>query len=264
MYVFYVNKYSLVWFFCLYFQQRISILDYMKKFLIGLWHVVSILLVIISVGLALVLMINPGLLTVVIERLDWIISLLWWKNYLLIFTIGFLESVPFFNIAFPWQTFMVLIAWFIAKNNFAFTVLVVALAWVVWDIFAYGLWRYKWNSILRHYGPTFWLSQEWIDKLKDMVKNHWQWALFASKWNSYTRGMLPFIAGTSHTKFGVFLLYNALWAITYATVIVYLSRLFIGNYDMVVPYVRRIGLGIIGIVALWYIIKYYKNGRKVR
>jgi membrane protein DedA with SNARE-associated domain len=224
---------------------------------------VSVLLVIVSLGLAITLMIKPWLLLVVVEWLDGIIAYLWWRNYLLLFAIGFWESIPFFNIAFPWQTFMVLISWFIAKNNFVFTVFIVMLAGVVGDIAAYWLGRYKWNSILRHYGPTFWLSQEWIDKLKAMIKDHGQWALFASKRNSYTRGMLPFIAGTSHVKFGVFLLYNALWAIVYASVIVYLSRLFIGNYEKVVPYVRWIWLAIIGVVVLWYVIKYYKNGRKI-
>ncbi len=96
-----------------------------------------------------------------------------------------------------------------------------------------------------------------------MTHEHAHWALFASKWNSYTRWMLPFIAWSSHMKFRDFMIYNILGSIVYGIVIVVLSSLFIGNYEKVIPYVRWIGLWVITIVAIWYIIKFYKNERKI-
>lgn len=208
-------------------------------------------------------MVKPTLLTMTIEWLNGVIEFLWWKNYALIAGIWFLESIPFINIAFPGQTFMILISWFVAQTQPIITVLLVIIAWIVWDTVAYKVGRYKWESIMRHYWPTFWLTEEWTAKLKKMTHEHAHWALFASKWNSYTRGMLPFIAGSSHMNFREFMLYNVLWSIVYWVVIVVLSSLFIWHYEKVVPYVRWIWLAVIGIVSIWYIIKYYKNGSKI-
>ena len=235
----------------------------MKKFLIWVWHFLSILLIVVSVWLTIAVIVKPTLLTMTIEWLNGVIEFLWWKNYALIAGIWFLESIPFINIALPWQTFMILIAWFVAQSNPIITVLVVVLVCILWDTVAYQLWKYKWESILHHYWPVFWLTEEWIVKLKKMTHEHAHWALFASKWNSYTRGMLPFIAGSSHMKFRDFMIYNILWSIVYGVVIVVLSSLFIGHYEKVIPYIRWIGLGVIIIVAIWYIITYYKNDRKI-
>lgn len=234
----------------------------MKKFLIWLWHFLSIALVIVSVWLAIAVMVKPIFLTNTIHWLNWIIMYLWWRNYLLMGSIWFIESVPFINLAFPGQTFMILISWFVAQVHPLTTVLVVISACIIWDTVAYRIGRYKWESILRHYWPTFWLSEKRINKLKDMAHNHGHRALFASKWNSYTRGMLPFVAGSSNMKFWDFMLYNILWSIVYGVVIVVLSMLFIGHYERVIPYIRRIGLGIVAAVGIWYLISYKKNGNK--
>lgn len=233
----------------------------MKKILIGIGHVISVFFVLIWVWLAIAVMVKPSLLTTTITRFEWIVSYLWWKNYLLMWWVWFVESIPFLNIAFPWQTFMILIAWFIAQKQAIISIVVIMLACTLWDMVAYGAGIYKWNSILRHFWPTFWLTPEYIDKLKKMTHDHAHRALFASKWNSYTRWMVPFIAGTSRMKFVEFMLYNFLWSIVYAVVLVYLARLFIGNYEMVVPYVRRIWIGIIALVVIVYLVKYKKDGK---
>ena len=47
-----------------------------------------------------------------------------------------------------------------------------------------------------------------IEKIEDLIGKMGHWAIFVSKWNAYTRGFLPFIAGTLHMKFREFMLYN--------------------------------------------------------
>lgn len=247
---------------CVDYKFWFVILKSMKKILIWVWHILSVILILASVWLAIAVMVKPSLLTITIHRLNWVIEFLWWKNYILMGGIWFIESIPFINMAFPWQTFMILISWFVAQYHPVTTVLVVVIASILWDMVAYQIWKYKGESILRHYWPTFWLSENRIKKLKDMTHNHAHWALFASKWNSYTRWMLPFIAWSSHMKYKDFMIYNVLWGIVYWSVIVWLSSLFIWNYERAIPYIRRIWVGIFGIVVLWYIIKHYKNERK--
>jgi membrane-associated protein len=209
-------------------------------------------------------MIKPSLLLDVIWWLEWVIIYLWWKNYLLMWGVWFIESIPFLNIAFPGQTFMILIAWFVAQKAFLLAMLIVVFACTLWDMVAYLVGRYKGNSILRHYWPTFGITPEYVDKIKEMTHEHAHRALFASKWNSYTRWMVPFIAWTSHMKFWDFMFYNILGSIVYWWVLVYLAKLFIWHYDKVVPYVRWIWLWVVWIVAIWYIIKYRKKHGKTR
>jgi membrane-associated protein len=235
----------------------------MKKILIWVWHFFSIALILISIGLTIAVLVKPELLTMTIHWLNGVIEFLWWKNYVLVGWIWIIESIPFLNIAFPGQTFMILIAWFVAQSHLILTVLIVVCAWIIWDTIAYKLWKYKWESLMRHYWPTFWLTQEWVEKLQKMTHEHAHRALFASKWNSYTRWMLPFVAGSSGMNFREFMLYNVLGSIVYGVVIVLLSRLFIWHYDKVVPYIRWIWLSVVGIVWIVYIVKYYKNERKI-
>ncbi len=236
----------------------------MKKALIILWHIFTIIIAVATIGLAVLVIFKPSLLLDAIAYVRWIIDTLGWKNYLLVGWVGFVESIPFLNMAIPWQTFMILIAWFLAQTNIVGTMLVVIIASTLWDAVAYGLWMYKWDSLLRHYGWTFWLTAERIEKLKTMAHSQAHWAVFASKWNSYTRWMLPFIAWTSRMSFWQFMIYNILGSIVYGIIIVFLAKLFIGNYEKVVPYVRWIGVWVFVIVWWWYFIKHYRNERKTR
>ncbi len=250
------NARILSWFYCV-----VSYTDEMKKILIWVWHVVSVLFVVVGIGLAIAVMVKPSLLTMTIKWLDGVIAYLWWKNYLLMWWVWFLESIPFLNMAFPWQTFMILIVWFVAQTHFILSILILVFACTIWDAVAYWLWKYKGNSILRHYWPTFWLSQEYIEKLTSMTHDHAHRAIFASKWNSYTRWMIPFIAWTSRMKFIDFMIYNILWSIVYGSILVVLARLFIGHYEQVVPYIRWIWIWIIFVVVIIYLIKFKKHDK---
>ncbi len=80
-----------------------------------------------------------------------------------------------------------------------------------------------------------------------------------SKWNAYTRGFLPFIAGALRMPFREFMLYNMLGSAVFGGVLVFLAKMFIGHYREVVPYIRWIGLGMIVAMGVWY---WWKHGRQ--
>jgi membrane protein DedA with SNARE-associated domain len=236
----------------------------MKKALIVVWHIVTIVIALGTVWLALLVIIKPHLLLDVVTYLKWVVDILWWKNYLLLGWVWFIESMPFLNMAVPWQMIMIVIAWFLSHTNMLLTVLIVIFASILWDAVAYGIWFAKWESLLRHYGSTFGLTPERVEKLHGVMKTQAHRAIFASKRNSYTRGILPFLAGSWRMKFWEFMLYNILWSIVYGVIIVVLAKLFIGNYEKAIPYVRWIWIGILIIVWWWYFIKHYRDERKAR
>ena len=74
--------------------------------------------------------------------------------------------------------------------------------------------------------------------------------------------MLPFIAGISHMPKWEFLLYNMLGSLVYGFVLVWIAKLFLGNTEHVVPYIRRLGLGMIVLAVIWYFVIHKRNVRK--
>ncbi len=236
----------------------------MKKVLLWTWYIFTALIIISTVSLTAIIMFKPHTLQYIIGWMMHVVDFLWWKNYLLAGTIGILESIPFLNMAIPWQTFMIIIAGFVAQFNYFGILLIVTLASIIGDTIAYFWWKYHGKSLLRTYGPAFGFTESRVDSLMKTMKKHNHRTIFASKRNSYTRGVLPFIAWTGHINFWEFMLYNMLGSLAYATVLVSLAKVFVGHYQKVIPYVRWIGLGILIIAGIWYLITYIRNERKTR
>ncbi len=236
----------------------------MKKILIWIWYIFSALIITSTVGLAIIMFAKPHVLQDIIVRMMRMVEFLGWKNYLLASWVTILESIPFINMAIPGQTFMVIIAWFVAQFNYIGIVLIVAISSIIGDSIAYYLGRKQGETILGLYGPTFWLNEDRVKKIKDAMKDHSHWAIFASKWNAYTRGILPFIAWSAHTNFWEFMLYNMLWSLAYSLVLVTLAKMFVGHYQVVAPYIRWIGLWVVWVAAIWYIYTHIRDARKTR
>lgn len=234
----------------------------MKKTLIAVWHIVSIIILVATIGLAIVVIIKPHILLHLIHYVGNMVQYLWWKNYLFLWLVGFAESIPFLNMAIPGQTFVIIISGFLAQLDFIGAAMTVVIISTIWDLAAFMIGAYKWSSILTHYWPTFGITDKSLGKIRGILKKMWHRAIFISKWNSYTRGMLPFIAGIGHMSKREFMVYNMLWSIVYGFVLVFLAKLFVGNTERVVPYIRRIGVGIAILATLWYFLIHKRNERK--
>lgn len=236
----------------------------MKKIFIKIWHVLSVIIALMTIWFALMAIVKPERIGIGIEFVREKILIWWWKNYLLVLWLWFLESIPFVNIAIPGQTIMVIISWFLAQTNLILTIFCVIISSILWDLLAYYIGKHNGEFLLEEYGQLFGLTKERVAKLKHAMTDHAHRVIFASKWNSYTRWMLSFIAWMAHVKLWEFMIYNILGSVVYSTIIVYLARMFIWNYEKVVPYLRWIWLIIIGWAVLRYIFKKYYNARKSR
>lgn len=140
---------------------------------------------------------------------------------------------------------------------------VVACATLLGDLFAYWLGTYKGESILYWYGPAFGLTPERVKKIHTLMEKHSHRAIFASKRNNYTRGIIPFIAGSAKAPFASFMLYNIIGSIVYSVVLVTLAKVFVGHYKMVLPYMRWIGIGLVFLAAVWYFLKRRRHADKI-
>lgn len=238
--------------------------DFMKKILIWISYIFSALVVVSSLWFILIVFFKPETLNDILAWMMNLVEILWWKNYLLAWWVGILESIPFINVAIPGQTFMIIIAWFVAQFNYIGILMVVVLSSTIWDAIAYYLGKKQWESILSFYGPSFGLTQDRVIRIKSAMKDHAHRAIFASKWNSYTRGVLPFIAWSAHTNFREFMVYNMLGSLAYGIVLVSLAKVFVWHYQVVAPYVRWVWLWVLIIAVVWYLVRYVRNAGKTR
>jgi membrane-associated protein len=221
--------------------------------------ILSFVLMLVSLGLTVAILIKPHILGQILEWILAYTSTLGGWNYVLAAGVSLIESIPFLNIAVPWQTVAIVVAWHVAQYDFLGVLFVVVLAMTIGDAIAYWL-GYKHGSyMLAHFGPIFGMNDAVVDKVETLIEKMWNWAIFVSKWNPYTRWFLPFIVGTLRMNFREFMLYNMIGSLAFGTILVFLSKLFVGHYREVVPYVRRIGLGLIVLVGAWY---WWKHGRE--
>lgn len=238
----------------------------MKKSLVYLWHILSILILIATIGLAVIVFIKPNILLSLITYVGNATEYLWWKNYMILGWLTFVESIPFLNMAIPGQTLVIIIAWFVAQANYFGTAMVVVILSIIGDWVAYWLGAHKWSALLLQYWPTFGLTETNLNKIRGVIKKLWPRAVFVSKRNSYTRGVLPFLVGIGHTRANIweFMLYNTLGSLVYGFVLVWLAKLFVGNTQHVVPYIRWIWVALLVGVWVWYFFIHRRNEHKNR
>ncbi|MBP6909980.1 hypothetical protein KBC03_00015 [Patescibacteria group bacterium] len=78
-----------------------------------------------------------------------------------------------------------------------------------------------------------------------------------SKWNGYARGIIPFVAGTSKMRWTTFMLFNFIGSVFYSVALITLAKLFVGYYEVVIPYIRRIMIGLLLLVGVY--VRFFKR-----
>ena len=236
----------------------------MRRIFQHLVNITTILGIILTSAALILLFFYPSYLGALIEHIKEMIFTLGWKNYLLVAIICIIESIPFFNVIFPGAIFIIIIGWFVAHTDYFGITAIVIVCTIIGDGLAFLLWKQKWDSLLSGYWSAIWITPDRLTKFKMIIQKHDYIAIFASKWTNYTRWIIPFFSGLSHTKRQKFILRNALGSIVYWAIIVGLAKIFLGNYILVLPYLRIIAAIVLVWTWLWYLISYYVNNHKNR
>lgn len=236
----------------------------MRWFLRSVTRIFTLLIITLASVSLFLLLFFPSYLGALIEWLKDIVITLGWKNYLFAALVSLIESLPFINMAFPWIIIIVMISGFVAQTDYRGIAAVIIVFISIGDSIAYLLWSRKGEKLLAEYGSIVWLAPERLEKITSIIKKYDNLALFASKWSNYTRSIIPFFSWLSHTKRWSFTLWNALGAIIYGWVVVWLAKFFLWNYALVLPYIRIIAIVIIVWTILWYLIHYYVKKSKNR
>ncbi len=138
--------------------------------------------------------------------------------YLIIFLIASAESAAFLGLLAPGET-VVLFAGFLAEQDvlsLKFLMPVVAIGATLGDTIGYEVGRHFGREWLLHHGRHLGVKEKHVDKARAFFLKHGPKAVFFGRWVGFARALVPFIAGSTRMKYPVFLLYNAMAAISWS------------------------------------------------
>lgn len=220
-----------------------KLIDYLMKFLIFL-----------TIALWIISIVKPEWAKDFIDWIQSIIKVLWNWNYIIVFLSWLIESFPILWIVVPWQNVLLIVWGFVAKINEINLIYVICIA-SIWAIISNYIWYilgvYYWDSFFRKYGNWFgiWLTE--VKYLKKWIKKWWPFWITLWKFHNLTRAFLPFIAWSMWMNSFSFFIYNCIWSIVRAVVIVLLWVLFANYYHTIIDYMAYILIWIMVITAIY-------------
>jgi len=159
-------------------------------------------------------------------------------GYFFLFLTAALEATPMFGFFVPGQVVAVgagILAKIGSLQLFE-TLLVFSVGAVMGDLVGYYLGaKYGENFILK-YGKYFYLKKENFQKTKNLIEEHAGKTIIGGRFNSVTRALTPFAAGSANVSFLKFLFFDILGGISWAVTFTMLGYLFGDNYKLITDY----------------------------
>lgn len=215
----------------------------------------------LTIILAVITFIRPELIKEFIEWIKNIIGWLWYWNYLIIFISSLVESLPVVWVVIPWQNVLMIVWGFfaeISKVNFIFTMIIASLWAIISNFIGYYLWKIYWKGFFEKYWLWFWVWETELKYLEKGIAKWWALGIILGKFHNLARAFVPFIAWSMWMKAKTFWIYNIIWSIIRAVLIVILGVFFAEYYEVIIDYFWYIMLLIL--LLVWIYI--YKFKRK--
>lgn len=184
--------------------------------------------------------------------------------YFFILLIALFESIPMFGFFVPGQIVAVT-AGLLAKVGSLDILTVIAVLFlgaVAGDLIGYFLGKKYGEEFIIRYGKYFFMKKENFDKTRELINEHSGKTIILGRFNSVTRALTPFAAGSAKISFYKFTFYDILggffWAISFAM----LGYIFGNNYKAISNYLGEFVL--IAILIGAGIVYLYKKANKKR
>lgn len=217
-------------------------------------------LIFLTLALWILALVKPWLVKDFIAWIEKIVYTLWNLNYLIVFLSWLVEWFPVLWVVVPWQNILLIVWGFFAKINKTNLIYVMILA-SLWAIISnyiwYLLWRYYWDSFFRKYWTWFWIWTTELKYLKKWIEKWWPIGIILWKFHNLARAFVPFIAWSMWMKNKVFFVYNIIWSILRAIILIVLWVLFATYYQLIIDYMMYIMIAVTVIVWI-YIYKFKK------
>ena len=162
-------------------------------------------------------------------------------GYLIIFLVAALECSAFLGLVVPGET-LVLLGGFFAGNGeleVGQLIIIVAVGAILGDSIGYELGRRFGRPWLLRYGRWIHLRPEHFDRVDDFFRRHGGKTVFIGRFIGFLRALAPFVAGSSHMRYGRFLLYNAAGACLWSAAFVLIGYFVGASWQAVGQWIGR-------------------------
>ena len=193
---------------------------------------------------------------VILNWMEWIkqiVAKLGYWNYLIIFVFGFIESFPLVWISVPGQTVLLTIAWFLGYQHMYLAIFSAAMWALLWNFTGYLLWVKYWDYFFEKYGKFIWVTKTDVKYVKKWIEKHWWLLVILWKFHNMFRAFVPFIAGSGNMKVKHFTLFNIIWSVLRAVVMVLLWVFFVQNAETILNNIWKVLL----VLVLWLVVYVY-------
>jgi len=174
-----------------------------------------------------------------------------WSALLLVFILPALESSVFLGFVIPGET-AVVVGGFLAyehKVSFPGVLAAAILGAVIGD--SVGFWvGERWGDPLLAKLPRKLVKPAHVVQGKQMIHRLGGRAVFAGRWVSVLRALVPGLCGTSRMPYGTFLLWNAIGGVTWATGYTLLGFLAGSAWQRVEHYTSVVSYALLGVIAV--------------
>jgi len=232
-----------------------------KKIIKLLFQVINTLLIFLTLALAVIAIVKKEWIESAIEWLKVVIEWLWSWNFLIAWLSSLIEAFPVLGVVVPWQNILLIVwgfFWNISFTNLYYVMAIASIWAIIWNYIWYKLWTIYWDTFFKKYWNRFgiWLTE--VKYLKKWIDKWWPWWIIVWKFHPMTRAFLPFIAGSMWMHNAKFMLYNIIWSIVRAVIIISLWVVFVEYYKVILDYMWEVMLLVFALTG-FYIYKFKRK-----
>jgi membrane-associated protein len=174
-----------------------------------------------------------------------------WSALALVFTLPALESSIFLGFVLPGETAVVVGGFLAYEHRVSFPAVLAAgiLGAIIGD--SVGFWvGERWGDALLGRLPKKLIKPEHVTQGKAMIKRLGGRAVFAGRWVSVLRALVPGLCGTSRMPYRTFLLWNAIGGVTWAVGYTLLGYLAGSAWQRVEHYTSVVSYALLGAIVV--------------
>jgi membrane-associated protein len=165
-------------------------------------------------------------------------------GYLLLFLLTFLETSAFLGLVAPGEAAVVLAGLFASRGPLQIG-LVLPLAVVgafLGDQTGYWLGRRFGTQVLERFGKYAFFDKAALAQVRRYYERHGGKTVLLGRFTAILRSFGPFVAGSSHMRYGVFALWSAIGCVAWGTLYSLIGYFFGESWDLIEKYLGRVGL----------------------
>jgi membrane-associated protein len=170
--------------------------------------------------------------------------------YLIVAALVFAEDALFVGFLIPGETAAIIggVTASAHHTNLAAMISIVVVAAIVGDTVGYAIGR-RYGVRVLEIGPLA-RRRERVDRARNFLARRGGPAVFLARFVAFLRAIVPFLAGTSHMHYRVFLIFNAAGGIAWGVAVVVLGYLAGLSYQMVAKTFGEITAIVVAAIAI--------------